>query len=273
MQITGKKVQYEKEVSTEILKAKRTRKILFIIPPYFHIDACLSEQHTSSQLPVFTIPYGVLSMAAYVKAYSQFDIQIEVMDLNLEAFRLCNIAGGIKADIKKLIQDKAVAFGPDIVGISALFNTCYNYLELISVSVKEIDKDVLIVIGGGLATNLYVEILNNFKQIDACCYGEGEIPLGRLVNAENMRQHLISSPSWITRESLKEARMPQYAFIQNLDEIPFFDYGMIDLNNYMGRSLDKSYSQQSLREISIHTSRGVLLTVFSVQMELSMGKK
>lgn len=195
-------------------------------------------------------------MAAYVKAYSQFDIRIEVLDLNLEAFRLCKIAGGIEADIKKLIKDKVAAFGPDIVGISALFNTCYNYLELISVSVKEIDNDALIVIGGGLATNLYVEILNNFKRIDACCYGEGEIPLCRLVNAENIRRHLISGLSWITRESLKEAHMPQYEFIQNLDEIPFFDYGLIDLDNYMGRSLDKSYSQQSLREISIHTSRG-----------------
>ena len=234
---------------------KRIKKILFIIPPYFHIRDYISKSHTSQQ-PVFTIPYGILSLAAYVKAYSKYDIQLEIIDLNLEAFKFLNITRDIEGGMKNLIKDKMLNFLPDIVGISALFNTCYNYLEFISTSVKEINNDVLLVIGGGLATNLYNEILSNFKSIDACCYGEGEIPLCQLLNSENTHQYLKSNSSWITRESLKELRSLQHAFIQNLDEIPFFDYGLIDLNNYTGRSLDKSYSQKSLREISVHTSRG-----------------
>lgn len=246
---------YSEVENPEVIMVKQTKKILFIIPPYFHIHDYVSKQHTL-QLPVFTIPYGVLSIAAYVRAFSKFDIRIEIMDLNLEAFKLCNVTRDIEADIKNLIKDKMANFQPDIVGISALFNTCYNYLGLISISVKEMNNDVVLVIGGGLATNLYKEILSNFQNIDACCFGEGEIPFCQLVNAENTLQYLKTSPSWISRESLQEMRMPQYEFIQNLDEIPFFDYGLIDLNNYMGRSLDKSYSQKSLREISIHTSRG-----------------
>ena len=235
--------------------AQGTQKIIFIIPPFFHIRDYIAGEHTSQQ-PVFTIPYGVLSLAAYLKANAHCDVQIEIIDLNLEAYKLCNNSADLEAGLKSLIRDKMLDFQPDIVGISALFNTCFNHLELISVSVKDINSDVLMLIGGGLATNLSKEILTSFPYIDACCYGEGEIPLCQLVNAIDARQYLQSSPSWITRESLREGRKPQHAFVQNLDEIPFFDYSLIDLNNYMGRSLDKSYAQQSLREISIHTSRG-----------------
>jgi len=235
--------------------AKGTKKILFIIPPFFHIGDYLSAQHTSQQ-PVFTIPYGVLSLAAYVQANAQHDVQIEIIDLNLEAYRLCKNSADLEDDLKGLIRDRVLNYQPDIVGISALFNTCFNYLGLISRAVKETANDVLLVIGGGLATNLSSEILASFPYLDACCYGEGEIPLLQLVDAVNAPQYLRASSSWITRESLREGRKPQHEFIQNLDEIPFFDYGLIDLSNYMGRSLDKSYAQKSLREISIHTSRG-----------------
>ncbi|RJR35543.1 MAG: radical SAM protein [Deltaproteobacteria bacterium] len=235
--------------------APGTKNILFIIPPFFHIRDYTSGAHTS-QIPVLTIPYGVLSLAAYLKANAHCEIQTRIVDLNFEAFRLCNNSADLNADLKAIIKDNMFDFQPDIVGISALFNTCYNHLGLISDSVNDIDSDALLVIGGGLATNLSKEILTNFRHIEACCYGEGEIPLRQLVNADAPHQYLRSNSSWITRESLQEGRKPQHNFVQNLDEIPFFDYGLINLNNYMGRSLDKSYSQQSLREISIHTSRG-----------------
>jgi len=235
--------------------ARGTQKILFIIPPFFDIRDYLDGAHTSQE-PVFTIPYGVLSLAAYVQANAQYAVQVEIVDLNLEAYRLCKNSGDLEGGLKSLIKDRMLLLQPDIVGISALFNTCYNHLGLISDSVNDTDSNALMVIGGGLATNLSPEILTNFPHIDACCYGEGEIPLCELLDAINAHQHLHSSPSWITRESLQEGRKPRHAFVQKLDKIPFFDYSLIDLNDYMGRSLDKSYAQKSLREISIHTSRG-----------------
>ena len=234
---------------------RQTKKILFIIPPYFDIQSYSSKEHTA-QRPVFTIPYGVLSLAAYIKEYSKDNIQVEIIDLNLETVRLLDVNKMIEIEIQSFIQSKMNSFKPDIVGISALFNTCYNYLDIVSDSVKKTDPNVLIVIGGGLATNLYREILDNFEYIDACCYGEGEIPLCELLNTENVNEYFASSVSWVTKEKLNEMQIPQHTFVQNLDEIPFFDYNLIDLNNYVGRSLDKSYSNRSLREVSIHTSRG-----------------
>jgi radical SAM superfamily enzyme YgiQ (UPF0313 family) len=244
---------------TEENTMKKRKKLLFIIPPYFNIRDYRSEQH-AAQLPVFTIPYGVLSLAAYIQVSATIDTEFDILDLNLEAFKLCKITHTMEEEVNILIgekiKEKMLNYQPDIVGISALFNTCYNYLEQISTSVKKATTKVLLVMGGGLATNLSVEILGNFQHIDACCNGEGEIPLSQLVNAEDALSYLHSSPAWVTRASLQQGRIPQQELIENLDEIPFFDYSLIDLNNYTGRSLDKSYAQKSLREISIHTSRG-----------------
>jgi anaerobic magnesium-protoporphyrin IX monomethyl ester cyclase len=237
------------------MDAKRTKSILFVIPPYYPVHEYGSNRLTSQQ-PVFTIPYGVLSLSAYVQANSTCEIKICILDLNLEVFKLIGVSHDSRENIGSLINNTMLKHCPDIVCISALFNTCYNYLELISTSVNETNENALIIIGGGLATNLYMEILTSFNHIDACCYGEGEIPLCQLVNSENAMNYLESSFSWVTRKSLEESRSPDYQFVQDLDEIPYFDFSLIDLKDYTGRALDKSYSQKSLREISLHTSRG-----------------
>lgn len=120
-------------------RAQGTKKILFIIPPFFDVRAYIAGGHKSQQ-PVFTIPYGVLSLAAYVKTNTPDDMQIEIIDLNLEAYRLCHNSADLEAGLKDRISDKMLCFQPDIVGISALFNTCFNYLGLISSSVNDIER-------------------------------------------------------------------------------------------------------------------------------------
>jgi len=236
---------------------KRTKKnVLFIIPPYFDIANYVSKD-LKARAPIFTLPTGVLSIAAYVKMHSKCDIQVGVLDLNREAFKLCQRTAEIEAGIKDLIREKMIRFQPDIVGISALFNTCYNYLELLSGTCKNVKNDVLIVMGGGLATNLYDKILKDFPCIEALCCGEGEIPMKDLLDAQNIEAYLLlSSPAWITRDSLKEGRQPQAVFVQDLDEIPFLDYSIVNLNEYKGRWADKLSDSKNIRQLSVYTSRG-----------------
>lgn len=235
--------------------AKPTKNLLFIIPPYFDISNYISKQ-LKARVPIFTLPTGLLSIAAYVKAHSKYDVQVEILDLNREAYKICDTSTDIKAEIKNIIKERVLKFQPDIVGISALFNTCYNYLELISATCKSLNKDILIVMGGGIATNLYVQILKDFPHIYALCFGEGEIPMQQLLDADNRDELFMSSPAWITRNSLKEGHNPQPIFVQDLDEIPFFDYKLMDINEYKGREADKLSESKNGRQLSIYTSRG-----------------
>jgi radical SAM superfamily enzyme YgiQ (UPF0313 family) len=234
---------------------KQAKKVLFVIPPYFDIGSYVSKA-LKARVPIFALPTGVLSMAAYIRAQSNHDVLLEVLDLNREAFNLCGVTTDIKAGIGKIIKDRILKYQPDIVGISALFNTCYNYLELISASCKRSKHDVLVVMGGGIATNLYAEILKEFPHIDALCFGEGEIPMTQLLDADTVKECFKSSSAWITRDSLREGRKPESIFVQDLDEIPFFDYTLIDLSEYKGRSADKLSESTNVRQLSIYTSRG-----------------
>ena len=55
--------------------------LLFVIPPYFDAEELISPEKNSS-LPAFTIPYGILSMEAYLT--ENFDgLQTRILDLNV----------------------------------------------------------------------------------------------------------------------------------------------------------------------------------------------
>ncbi|MGD9731205.1 MAG: radical SAM protein [Desulfamplus sp.] len=233
-------------------------KILFIIPPYFDIEDLL-EPKNSSTLPVFTIPYGVLSLEAYIKANTKKDVIIELIDLNIEAYKLIkdkinnsNIHQDLMAIVATKLQNPI-----DIVGISAIFNNSYEWLGELVDTIKNATPPPLCIIGGGLASNLYQNVLNDFPLIDGICFAEGEIPLLDLIDSDNFQHFLNVHPSWITKYTLEEGNVPKPTYVENLDNIPMFDYELINLEYYNGRALDKRYcNSNKKRELSIHTSRG-----------------
>jgi radical SAM superfamily enzyme YgiQ (UPF0313 family) len=230
-------------------------KILFIITPFFDIRSHLSGE-LKSRAPIFTVPYGVLSLAAYVQEHARHQVQVKIIDLNVKAYQLCKNTDSLESDINNYLADEIKQFQPDVVGMSALFNTSYPYLHHISETIKKVNQNIILVVGGGLATNLYSEILNNVPYIDAACYGEGEIPLCQLLDADDRNAYLKTSSAWVTQYSLDEKRVPDSIFVQNLDEIPFFDYALIDLDDYGGRETDNTTRKSTARNLSIHTSRG-----------------
>lgn len=233
------------------------KRILFIIPPYFNINDYI-ERSTSTSLPAFTSPYGILSIDAYIKANVRYKVETELLDLNIDALYV------IKGDCKyhssyltDIVKNKVRDYKPDIVGISALFNTSYNDIESTSRAVKEQQSSAFVIAGGGLPTNLYGKILEEFPNIDAVCYGEGEIPMADLLNSSDYEKLICEHQSWISRKTVKAGKQMDNSFVANLDEIPAFDYSLINLDDYNARSLDKRYSgNDKKREMSIHTSRG-----------------
>jgi anaerobic magnesium-protoporphyrin IX monomethyl ester cyclase len=231
------------------------KRILFVIPPYFDVNDYL-HQSTSTALPAFTIPYGVLAIDAFIKSKS--NVETALVDLNIEALKILRREHEYHAsDFDDLVNREVRNFNPDIVAISALFNTSYNYVEAIAATVKAQSDSILTVIGGGLPTNLYKQILEEIPFIDAACYGEGEMPMADLVNSLDYEKLFGEHPSWADKKAIESGKVLVNSFVQDLDEIPAFDFSLVNLDDYNARSLDKRYSdQESKREMSIHTSRG-----------------
>lgn len=234
------------------------KKILFIIPPYFNFKNIGNDSLDS--IPVFTTPYGILSLIAYVKKHATNEVDFAILDLNLEAYKLtqcnnCNI--DLENELYSKVHDEITKNNFDIVGISALFNNAYSYLDRLTSIIKKQIKPPLCIVGGGLASNLYYELLTKFTNIDAICLAEGEIPILDLVESENPINTVSEHKSWITKNKIEKNFKFEPSYVFNLDEIPPLEYDLIELDYYNSRSVDKKFSKKDLkREFSIHTSRG-----------------
>ena len=61
----------------------------------------------------------------------------------------------------------------DMVGISAVVSTAYEYTKYLTKVVKKINNKTLVFLGGGLAAS--AEILHKKANVDYCVFGDGEI--------------------------------------------------------------------------------------------------
>lgn len=233
------------------------KKILFLVPPYFNVDDFINK-HRANVLPAFTIPYGILSLEAFLKKNCKVNVETKILDLNIYLREIVN--NNLDIDYKQhfnaLIGQCITDFDPDIVGISALFNSSFRYMDSLSSAVKGCSSSSIIIAGGGLCSAAFEKVLQDCPSIDAICKGEGELPIKSLLDSLDERLVLESHPSWITRRGLQEGKVPSHTFVQDLDDIPFLNYQDINLDDYNSRSIDKRFADIPKREMAIHTSRG-----------------
>lgn len=198
---------------------EKIRRVLLIVLPYLvRNQEAKKGKNTRS---VLAFPYGVLSMATYLKKKSS-NINVRVLDCNI--FDISVLADNIKNNLEE--------FKPDIVGLSMMFDSSYPHVPAVCAAIKEYQKDMLIVLGGAAPTSYYAELLNEQKDIFAICYYEGELPMLQLLSAPDMQEFLEKCPAWITRSSLKKGMHPEKLSVVILDEVIAIDYGFVKPENY-----------------------------------------
>jgi len=109
-------------------------------------------------VPQNGVPYGALTIMNYVRKRGYDDIEFYHIDDKRPAFE------DVIAHINK---EK-----PDILGISAIVSTAYDYTKRLSTNVKALLPDTLIVVGGNMAAS--AEILLRKTGTDLIVIGEGE---------------------------------------------------------------------------------------------------
>ena len=155
------------------------------------------------------------------------------------------------------------AFRPQFAGVSALFKSSKRYIQGVDKACKDVDPSIITLAGGGLPSAAYKLMLESCPDLDAVCKGEGELPMRDLLEADDPWAVFKIHKSWIGRDGLAANKTPQHTFLDNLDDIPPFDYAGINLDFYNNRSIDKQYAGRPKREMAIHTSRGCpILCVF-----------
>lgn len=243
-------------------------KILFIVPPHISFNQFINPSYNERIIhkkfgdfgSVLTdMPLGVLSMSAYVKKYAA--VETKLVDFNivlnkLESFKFRSFTEFFRDFFS---ASKQKDYDPDIIGISTLFTPAYQNMLDIAKCCREIFPGAVIVAGGGVPTNMYNEIFRDSTSLDALCYGEGEKPLLGLVEADDKLWHIEENPSWITRKKIESGQSFQHDFIENLDEIPFYNYDICEIDGYGLNPAITAYAggvNEKQQNFHVMTSRG-----------------
>lgn len=251
------------------MNADIPKKLLFIVPMHISFESFLNPAHNSRMFRKkdnqyynslsTDLPLGPISMSAYLKKF--LDIEVRLIDFNaeinaLEAFPYTTFYNCCIDLLQKL------DFEPDIIGVSSLFSpSFFNFMDCAKAS-KVLFPKALVIGGGNIPTNSYQHIYDDLDcdYFDALCYGEGEKPLLALLRAVSINNHLQQSSAWITKSKVKDKAnmlLPQHSFIENLDEIPFYDYDLCDFNKHASNQVTSSFhSVENKRGFHIMTSRG-----------------
>lgn len=242
-------------------------KILFIVPPHIRFDsfinpasnATLRQKNSGSFGNVFTdMPLGIMALSAYLKKHAE--VETSLLDFSIALNKLDRFEYSSFADFFRSVLSAPswTDYAPDIIGITALFTPSYRSVLDIARCCRDIFPRAIITAGGGLPTNMYRDIFKDSRCFDGLCYGEGEKPLLGLVKAADKKRYLGENASWITPEKAETGQPFQHDFINDLDEIPFYDYAICNTDEYGLNPAITAYAPVGAKQQNFHvmTSRG-----------------
>ncbi|MFH1444979.1 MAG: radical SAM protein [Nanoarchaeota archaeon] len=179
-------------------------KILLINPPF-----------VAGKKQKFTLPpLGLLYIAAVLKG-DGFDS--EILDCNVTNYTL------------KEIADYIVRKNPGMVGMGIMTPQIVNTLKICK-TVKEKNINIKICLGGSHVNSVGEEIFEFTNDVDFLITGEGEYTFLDLV--KNLNGDYGKVKGLIYRKDGKIKVNEKMEPIKNLDELPFPDFSLVDLNQY-----------------------------------------
>ncbi|MDP2927679.1 MAG: radical SAM protein [Candidatus Omnitrophota bacterium] len=259
-------------------------RILFIVPPNINYDdfvnppynvKAVSKKSGTFGAVITDMPLGIISLSAYLKKYTE--TQAKLIDFNcvlnkIKSFEFSSFAGFFQGFLS---SPTWVDYAPSIVGISALFTPLYQSMLDIAQCCRGIFPNAMIVAGGGVPTNMYNEIFRDSICFDTLCYGEGEKPLLGLVKADDKLQYLEENPSWITRRKTENKESFRHDYIEDLDEIPFYDFDILEIDDYRTNPTIAAYLSVTGKKQNLvaMTSRGCVFNCCFCSSHTVHGKK
>ena len=195
-------------------------KVLLINPPRFN-EILADNPAFIDEERGFNPPLGLLYLAGYLKKKGGYDVF--GLDAQVEQF-----------DYNNQFKQKILEINPDVVGITAMTFTLIDVLKTINL-VRQVEKSLnkkIIIVLGGPHVHLFPEETINLNNIDFVIKGEGELPFFNLLEALEKQKELSNIKGLVYKENGQIVNNPVGNFIDNLDEIPFPDRGLLPIKKY-----------------------------------------
>src|SRR3989339_623633 len=179
-------------------------------------------------------PVGLLYIASYLKAQLS-DISVSVVDAVVDGYPACFsfkekylIYGLSDDDLKAKIAE----LKPDIVGLTCMFTNQHEAVLQAARLVKEVQSEILVVIGGSHATAVADELLQH-QQVDVVVRGPGEELFLSVVQCFKDHADFKRVPSVAYREN--DGRIvvkPIVVSDVSLDDLPPPDFSLVNVDMY-----------------------------------------
>lgn len=237
-------------------------KILLINPPltFFPGSKCVG----------IGLPLGIMYIAAILEK-NGYDV--EILDTRVTDYKSQKIGDTKYFGMPwEKIKEKIKQSKPDIVGITNPFTAQLDNAIKVSEIVKDIDSNIPTVIGGPHVSVMAAEFLEDTNSVDFAVIGEGEYTMLDILKYHEGKLNINNIEGVAYRKNNDIILNPRKKFIENLDDIPFPAYHLVDMETFTNPKKVRQRSTKHLREISMITSRGCPYNCIFCSIHLHMGK-
>lgn len=186
----------------------KKQKILLVNPPI----------RVTAKPGVFPSGLGYIAAVLLKDGYD-----VQVLDINGHRYD--------KETVRKKLAEFLNIGNIDVVGIGCLI-TCYNYVKWLIKTIKEINPNTKVIVGGGLGSSI-PEICIDKLKADIVVIGEGEITIADLLNTLQIKSDLEKVKGIAFKKGDKIVRTLPRERIKNLDELPFPAWHLFPMDIYL----------------------------------------
>ncbi len=236
-------------------------QVLLINPP--------QTFYPGSDAPAGNLPLGLMYIAAVlIKAGHN----VEILDALMTDPTFLRVGDTLQVGMPyKRIREEITKHTPDVVGIANPFTCQTNNAEKIAGLAKEVDSNILIVIGGPHVSVVPVDFLKKAKNVDVAVIGEGEYTMKDIAEVVKGDKEIGEVKGIAYRKNNAVILNPPRPFIEELDELPYPAYQLVDMEQYLNPKYIE-YRSFKERAISMITSRGCPFNCCFCSVHLHMGK-
>lgn len=254
---------------------KIIRKILLIntVQIRFHVYNYETAENRGYHI---TPPLGLMYLAsAFLK---DKDYDVELYDTNLELIRKIKdekqteiTRDNIREFCNEMVKEKIRSFSPDVVGISCIHIPFYSNAHDLCRTAKEVNPEIITVIGGHY-TNHFYEMALEDNCLDYVVLSESDFSFRDLI------RHLNGELEWGEMDGVATINggyrfQPKKKYVENINEIPFPAWHMVDLADYEKYGRYSNRGQYFGTTANFCTSRGCPLKCSYCASPIFWGKE
>lgn len=176
--------------------------------------------------PSIYFPMALITLGGVLK---KLGIEAEVWDFDLYFKKVKNCT---EDHLRKLMREGIRGSRSRIFGISSI---CSNFPMALWMAreIKEYRPDSLVILGGPQPSSVSKQTLERFDYVDMVVVGEGEKTLEEIALAGFDLARAADIPGVALREKGGIRINPKRALVADMDEFPFPDYSLVNLQDYI----------------------------------------